>query len=326
MRARGLKEASVYLRGTPARGLVSDGSVIRDGGDSGAGLIRGIAIVTKGEALGHDMFLDAEFLDQTAAAMNVRGKAGIKSRFTHPDLSGDGLGTLLGRSKNGRVVGDRVIGDLHLAKSSRTTPSGDLGGHVMDLAEESPDLFGTSIVFRRDEDAEELFIERNLNRVGKFVSPDSTNTENFPHARLAELRAVDAVDEPAANSGGMFTTRSSLITADADALLDYALGRSDVEPVMTELSFSPARVKEWLFRWMKRTGMEIVQSAIPAPAGLSSIAEVGNRTDDDRKRYAESVSRFCNRELSKYAVWRVEQAVRSLEGHDCEVADRKRYA
>ena len=325
MRTRGLKEASVYLRGTAARGLVSDGSVIRDGGDNGAGLIRGISIVTRGEALGHGMWLDREFLEQTAAAMSTRGKVGIKSRFTHPDISGDGLGTLLGRAKNGRVVGDRVIGDLHLSKSSRTTPNGDLGGHVMDLAEEDPDMFGTSIVFRRDEEAEELFAERNQNRVGKFVSPDSSNSENFPHARLAELRAVDAVDEPAANPGGVFTTGSSRIVADADALLDYALGRSDVVPVMTELSFSPRRVKEWLHRWMDRTGMEIVQSGRPAPAGPPTIGEASNRTDDDRKRYAEKVSRFCNQELSKYAVWRVEQAVRALGGHDREVADRKRY-
>ncbi|MCH8968599.1 MAG: hypothetical protein IIA66_05720 [Planctomycetes bacterium] len=320
MRAKGLREASVYLRGTAARGLVSDGSVIRDGGDSGAGLIRGIAVVTMGEALGHDMFLDGEFLDQTAAAMNVRGKAGIKSRFTHPDLSGDGLGTLLGRAKNGRVVGDRVIGDLHLAKSSRKTPSGDLGGHVMDLAEESPDMFGTSIVFRRDEDAEELFIERHQNRVGKFVSPDSTNAENFPHARLAELRAVDAVDEPAANPGGMFTTRSSQITADADALLDYALGRSDAEPVMTALAFSPVRVKEWLARWMDRTGMKIVQTDRP----IEDDAPIA--PGEDRKEYAARVLRWCNRELSKHAVHKVEEAAKSLAGHDREVADRKRYA
>ncbi|MCH8880261.1 MAG: hypothetical protein IID34_10305 [Planctomycetes bacterium] len=212
-----------------------------------------------------------------------------------------------------------------MSKSSRTTPNGDLGGHVMDLAEEDPDLFGTSIVFRRDEEAEQLFTDRNQNRVGKFVSPDSTNTENFPHARLAELRAVDAVDEPAANPGGMFTTGSSRIVADADALLDYALGRSDVEPVMTELSFSPRRVKEWFSRWMERSGMVIVQSAIPSLAGPPSIDDIGSMSEAERKTYAADLLEWCQQQRAAEAVRQVDDAVRSLDGWDREVADRALY-
>src|SRR4051812_26748106 len=63
---------------------------------------------------------------------------GLKSRFTHPSLSEDGLGKFLGRTKNIRVDGTKARGDLHLDPTSFNTPSGNLGGYVMDLAKSDP--------------------------------------------------------------------------------------------------------------------------------------------------------------------------------------------
>lgn len=215
-----MKEPLISLRGDAARGLESSGSVVRNGGAAGVGLIRGVAVITTGVAVGHDLFIDKVFLQEVADAINAGGTKGVKSRFTHPSPSGDGLGHLLGRVKDARVVGDRVVGNLHLSKSSRNTPSGDLGGHILDLAEEDPDLFGSSIVFSRDEDAELAFVTDNQDRRGRFASPDRGNPQNFIHARLDELRAVDVVGEPAANPAGMFTVQtpaaSVVRSADAD--------------------------------------------------------------------------------------------------------------
>ena len=70
-----LKEPSTYLRGTAARGLSTDGEVVRDGGDNGAGLIRGFAAISRGEALGHEMWIDATFLEQASAAINAAASA-----------------------------------------------------------------------------------------------------------------------------------------------------------------------------------------------------------------------------------------------------------
>jgi len=269
------------------------------------------------------MFLDREFLEQTATAINAAGNRGVKSRFTHPDLSGDGLGSTLGRVKAARVVGDRVIADLHLIESSHTSPEGDLGAFILDMAEQDPDLFGTSIVFRRAVEAENEFKAAHLNRAGKFVSPDSSNAENLPHARLAELRACDCVDEPAANPAGMFTTGSSQIVADADALLDYALGRSDAEPAMVELSFSPRRVKEWLSRWMERTGMEIV-ARTGSPAEVDDRDDMPDLSSGDPNIVLEWCARQERRESDRI-ISDIDALAASVAGSDLEAADRRRY-
>ena len=82
-------------------------SIDRDGGDYGAGLVRGAAILTRGEALGHDFFVDDTLLAQSRDAINAAEK-GVKGRFTHPGMSGDGLGSYTGRWKNASIDGDSV--------------------------------------------------------------------------------------------------------------------------------------------------------------------------------------------------------------------------
>lgn len=311
-----LREPSTYLRGTVARGLVSDGEVIRDGGDNGAGLIRGVAIVSRGEALGHEMWLDQAFIEETAAAMRAKA-AGAKVRFQHPDVSGDGLGSLLGRAKAARIVGDRVIADLHFAKSSRETPDGDLAKYVMDLATEDPDFLGASIVFKRDLEAEEAFTSSHLNRRGIFASPDSDNSENVPHARLAELRGADIVDEPAANPAGMFHRSSGRMMQDADALLDYALGHGDKEPVMAELSFSPVRVKEWLTRWLSRKGLEIV----PAQPATDTASPPTTNPLADGSRDPAKLLAWCQEQRAREQMRKIEEMA---DRHEAEKQGRIR--
>lgn len=232
--------------------------VIRDGGDSGAGLIQRFSVVTRGEALGHDMWIDKGFLQETADAINESADRGIKSRFTHPDMSGDGLGRFLGRVKTARAIGNQVFADLHVSELAHSTPEGDLGEFVMDMAEKEPDMFGTSTVFRRNIDAEDEFHVDHTDKRGQFKSPDRNNAENMPHFRLAELRAVDAVDEPAANPEGMFH-RGSVVT-DASALLDYAFGLADTVPELSSLDIDPDRMVAFLERYLARNGMRIISA------------------------------------------------------------------
>ncbi len=261
-----LKHAPTSLRAPVSRGVAA--RVIRDGGDSGAGLIRGFAVVTRGEAIGHDTWLDAEFLQETADRINAAGTSGIKSRFTHPNMSGDGLGRFLGRVKNGSVRGDQVLADLHISRLAHNTPDGDLAEFVMGMADDEPDMFGTSIVFSRDEAAEAVFAAENQDKRGRFVSPDKKNEQQFPHARLAELRADDVVDEPAANPGGMFS-RGDGIVKEADALLSFALGLSDHKPELVQLELDPERVSAYLKRFLATNGLMIVSnSTVSCPSTL----------------------------------------------------------
>lgn len=90
--------------------------------------------------------------------------AGLKVRFSHPSESSDGLGKYLGRAKDpylGTATVDRdgvstqvpaVRADLYLDPTSRRTPSGDLGGYILDLAASDPGAISSSLVLTRDEE------------------------------------------------------------------------------------------------------------------------------------------------------------------------------
>lgn len=265
-----LYKAPEYFRGSLATGLAAKASEIEpDGGNFGAGLIPGVAVITRGEALGHDLWIDEDFVASVNEAMAADGAKGTKSRFTHPDMSGDGLAKGLGRVVF-RESKDQAVarGDLHIWQSARKSPDGDLGEHILTRAEEDPSSFGASISFLRDLEAEEAFVELNseefdfIDRWGekqkgrRFVSPDPLNVNNYPHARLAKLRAVDIVDDPAANPDGLFCKDETF--ADAEALVEYVLGFSEEKPELVSLNVDPDRIGSFLDKYLSRRGLEIM--------------------------------------------------------------------
>lgn len=266
-----------YMR-ADARGIaLAEGAapVDREGGDYGAGLIRGAAVITRGEARGHEMWIDREMLQQVHDALAAAGDTGVKARFTHPGLSSDGLGTYLGRWKNSRLDGDVVRADLHLARSAHETPDGDLATYVMDLAEEDPAAFGTSIVFRHDRDAEEQHRATHTKN-GRFYSPDERNTEHYPHARLRELRAVDAVDSPAANPSGLFHRQDFI--AEAEAVTAYSLGLTTQRPELATLSVDPDRAAGFVRHFLDRHNLKIVPKQEP------DVSNQQDQTPADRQQ------------------------------------------
>lgn len=175
-------------------------------------VIYGVSAAQAVEALGHGIELDAKSLEQIAELGNKsKNGVGIKSRYTHPGLSSDGMGKQLGRMKNFRVEGDKVVGDLHLLKAASHAPDGDLAGHVMDLAEEDSAAFGMSIVAQG---TTVWTLDDGTEKSAKAYwddhdEEDSSRPKNaltkFPVLRLTALDAVDVVDEPAANRDGMFS-------------------------------------------------------------------------------------------------------------------------
>ncbi|HUU33044.1 MAG TPA: hypothetical protein VMW48_03215, partial [Vicinamibacterales bacterium] len=192
-------------------------------------VIRDYAVITRGEALGHGMWIDSAFLREVVQAGN---SGRVKSRFTHPDMCSDGLGTFLGRARGFRLDGDVVRADLHFADSTAKSPryERDPAEYVMALAVEDPEAFGTSIVFKHDRGAESRHQAQHADKDGIFHSPDPENELDYPHARLAQLIASDIVDDPAANPGGFFSEGDDL-TARASAAVDYLFGRTEVEPM-----------------------------------------------------------------------------------------------
>ncbi len=241
----------------------------KTGGMFDAGILRDVVVLSRGEALGHDLWIDSVMLTDTMTWINST-QGGIKSRFTHPGMSSDGLGKMLGRIDNARMRGDSVIADLSFTESSHQTPDGDLAQYVTLLVTEDPTAAGLSIVFDRDRLAEQKFLLDNGATIeededwgsyicmDEFVSPDEKNVEGYPHARLKELRAADVVDEPASNPDGMFSTTP--IVRDADASLSYLLGLSTEKPVDQLFGVSIDRAQEFFTRFMSTKGLSIVST------------------------------------------------------------------
>jgi len=246
--------------------------VERDGGDFEAGLISGVSVITRGEALGHHLWVDQDFVEATTNGIN-ESKAqsgGIKARFTHPGLSSDGLGTHLGRLKDARTVGDRSIADLHLLPSAHKTPDGDLADYVMNLAEEDPEAFGLSIVFEHDFGEEKRHQAEHTDEDGRFISPDEHNKNNFTHARMSRLRAGDVVDSPAANPQGLFQENQEP-AVQAEALLTYALGLSDERPETASFGIDPERASGFVSRFLARHGLSVTKGdAMPQDTATES--------------------------------------------------------
>lgn len=213
------------------------------GVDRDAKMIRGYVVAQQGyfKSEGRGQF-DAQSLSAIAGLMQKAEPAGLKSRFTHPDMSNDGLGKFLGRAHNGRVEGDRVRADLHLDESSFSTPSGNLGGYVMDLAESDPDAMSSSLVLQSDK-----VYELDANGRRKL---DEQGNEIPPIWRPTRLHASDIVDTGDAVDG--------LLSAgiDVDGLPLGTLWRAG-EMLDSVFAGQPravieARCRAWLERYLSR--------------------------------------------------------------------------
>lgn len=182
--------------------------------DREQGIITGYAVITKGPALGHNMTIDDKTLNQVVELGN-KASLGIKSRFDHPSASNTSMGTFLGRTKNFRRAGDRVLGDLHLSEPAKKAPQGDLYSYVLDMAESDPQAFGASIVF---EGKSEFLLNEDGTK--------QTDAQGKPLpalARVETLLASDVVDDPAANPGGLFSTGESLASKITSFLNRWAM-------------------------------------------------------------------------------------------------------
>ncbi len=264
------------------------------GGMFNAGILRDVVVLSRGEALGHDLWIDSVMLSDTMTWINST-QGGIKSRFTHPGMSSDGLGKMLGRIDNARMRGDSVIADLSFTESSHQTPDGDLAQYVTLLVTEDPTAAGLSIVFDRDRLAEQKFLLDNGATIeedddwgsyicmDEFKSPDEKNVEGYPHARLKELRAADVVDEPASNPDGMFSTTP--VVRDADAFLSYALGLSTEKPADQLFGVDADRASQFVTRFLNSKGLTVMSTSTTTadPVGKADDATNPPATNPETK-------------------------------------------
>jgi len=119
---------------------------------------------------------------------------------------------------------------------------------------------------------------------GTFTSPDEANEKNLPHWRLRMLEAVDVVDEPAANPGGLFSTgRTSSFVAEAEAVASFALGITDEQPERSLFDrIHPERVRRFMQGYLERHDLAVVSRASDGP-GPHSIPPMGRETQMELK-------------------------------------------
>jgi hypothetical protein len=184
-----LKASTEWLRANPT------GRAAGIGVDREAKVIRGYLVAEEGpfKSEGRGEF-DADAI-KTIRKLMAAEPEGLKSRFAHPTLSDDGLGKFLGRAKSPRLTKEQrgeeqrlaVRADLHLSRTAFTSPSGNLGDYLMDLAEEDPDALGSSLVLRVDQ-------EFRLDDKGRRAK-DKAGADLPPLWRPTKLHASDIVDE-----------------------------------------------------------------------------------------------------------------------------------
>lgn len=144
--------------------------------DSDAGVIRGVSVITEGEALGHDAWVDAVTLEQVVACAGEYAN-GVRLNNNH----GTDLFSCAGFLKNFRIEtragSRRVIADLHILN---TEPNRE---KLLELAATIPDTFGLSVV----------------------ISGVHEKRDGRTWLRCDELLSADLVPEPAANPTGLFS-------------------------------------------------------------------------------------------------------------------------
>ena len=141
--------------------------------DRDAGMLRGVSVITEGEAKGHALQIDSKTLEQVKACAETYAD-GLRVKMDHHT----GIDAMVGVLKNFSIDGAQLRADMHLLKSHADFQK------IMEMAETMPGAFGLSIAFSGAPEG----------------GDDATR-----FARCTEIYSCDIVDIPAANPTGLFS-------------------------------------------------------------------------------------------------------------------------
>ena len=180
--------------------------------DESAGVIRGVALITLGEARGHNLVVDGKTLEQLKESMEKTAAPGIKAKLNHRS----GVEAVFGYINNFNIEGDKLTGDLNMLKHHKDY------NQTMEQIATLPGQIGLSVAFQGDKEP------------GK---------DGKTYARCKRIVSVDLVPDPAANPNGLFESKVDKDTIDmetenpsAEELLASINNRLDgVENFQTDL-------------------------------------------------------------------------------------------
>jgi hypothetical protein len=173
-------------------GLVtSDASI---GVDRENNILRGYVVAQLGHFKSEGR---GQFSQDSLAKIVELGNAapkGLRSRFSHPSMSDDGLGKYLGRSKNYRLDGDKVRADLHFDQTAlKTPPSGGrpYADYIMELAENDPGALGSSLVLKPERIPQETEGEPDVWMPERLLASDIVDEGDATHGDLLSVEGLD---------------------------------------------------------------------------------------------------------------------------------------
>ena len=146
--------------------------------DREAGVLRGVSVITEGEAKGHGMIVDGITLDQVKACAETYVD-GLRVKMDHYT----GIDAMVGVLRDFVIDGTQLRADLHLIKNHEDFEK------ILEMAETIPGSFGLSISFSGESDR---------------IPVSGVEGVLIEAARCMEIYSADIVDQPAANPTGLF--------------------------------------------------------------------------------------------------------------------------
>jgi len=223
--------------------------------DREAGVLRGVSVITEGEAKGHGMIVDGKTLEQVKACAETYVD-GLRVKMDHYT----GIDAMVGVLRGFEIDGPQLRADLHLIKSHEDFEK------ILEMAETMPGSFGLSISFSGEsedvevpsDDSEE--VEPNS---GELPPSVEGGVEIVRAARCMEIYSADIVDQPAANPSGLFQAMSEPETAPVEVPAEAPVEEIKAEEVTAELEVKGPEGTQ-----------NLPEEAAPAEAPVEKVEEV----------------------------------------------------
>jgi hypothetical protein len=204
--------------------------------DAEAGVIRGVRVITKGEAKGHSFLGEPMIIDDQTIAEVVTAAAtfpdGVPVKLAH----GTDIEELIGSIRDIVADGDCARGDLYLLKSHENYAT------IIEMAETMPSNFGISISFMNAPEAingKDMEPDGDEDDVSGSINPQYQDDIVAYAARVCELYSADLVANPATGNGnGLFSNPSMSEPTTPEAPVEEIAVTA--EEVVSEPTIKPA--------------------------------------------------------------------------------------
>jgi hypothetical protein len=227
--------------------------------DRESGILRGVSVITEGEAKGHGMIVDSTTLEQVKACAETYVD-GLRVKMDHYT----GIDAMVGVLRDFVIDGPQLRADLYLIKNH------DDFEKILEMAENMPGSFGLSISFSGESEVME--------------------EGQIPSARCMEIYSADLVDQPAANPTGLFQAMPENPTPEIAPETIAGEIKHIAEVIASEAS-TPVSADDSL--------VSKEQFEVKGPEGTQHLPEIPNEEVPNPEIPEEEVKEAINSKLSE---------------------------